>query len=222
MERKSQTNLARAQSHFDTKFRFAPPRAPRFRDIVEKLVEATKSAVRTAVHARVLADEGLSAVFGRATGHENSVLMADGGADFNGGDSALKDIERGGRINLARAQWHFDTKFRFAPPRAPCFRDLVERFVDATRTAVHSKVHAHSLENKELGAVFSRVIGRLNNVPMVCTVKVRASFQHLDSWISKTRGVQIDDVDLLLNPAGGGAAPLVRMAWVRKGTDGEV
>jgi hypothetical protein len=34
--------------------------------------------------------------------------------------------------------------------------------------------------------------------------------------------VKIDDVDLLLDPAGRGAAPLVRIARVREETDGEV
>jgi hypothetical protein len=151
-----------------------------------------------------------------------SVFMADGGADFNGGDSALEDIKGKGRINLARAQLHFDTKFQFAPPGAPHFQGLVERFVGATRAAVHSEVHTHTLADKELSAVFSRVMGRLNNVPVVYTMKVRANFQHLDSWVSKTRGVKIDDVDLLLDPARRGAAPLVRMARVRDETDREV
>jgi hypothetical protein len=88
--------------------------------------------------------------------------------------------------------------------------------------AVHSEVHARTLADEELSAVFSRVMGRLNNVPIVYTVKVRANFQHLDSWISKTRGVKINDVDLLLDPAGRGTAPLVRMARVREETDREV
>jgi hypothetical protein len=181
METKGGTNLARARSHFDTKFRFAAPRAPRFRDIVRRLVEATRSAVRTAVRARALAGEGLSAVFGRATGHRNSVLMADGGADFNGGDSAPKDMERGGRINLARAQSHFDTKFQFTPPGAPCFRGLVGGLVGATRAAVHSSVQARAFEDEEFSAIFNRTMGRLGDVSVDCaagwlTLRPRPSF----------------------------------------------
>jgi hypothetical protein len=49
------------------------------------------------------------------------------------------------RINLARAESHLDTKFRSTPPRAPCFRGLVEKFVDATGAAVRSAVHARTL-----------------------------------------------------------------------------
>ena len=45
---------------------------------------------------------------------------------------------------------------------------------------------------------------------------------HLDGWVSKTRGVKIDDIALLLSPARRGATPLVRMARVRRGTDGKV
>jgi hypothetical protein len=45
---------------------------------------------------------------------------------------------------------------------------------------------------------------------------------HLNGSVSKTRGVRIDDVALLLDLAGRGAAPLVRMARVRRGTNGEI
>jgi hypothetical protein len=45
---------------------------------------------------------------------------------------------------------------------------------------------------------------------------------HLDSWVSKTGGVKIDDVALLLDPARRGSAPLVRMARVRGETDREI
>jgi hypothetical protein len=45
---------------------------------------------------------------------------------------------------------------------------------------------------------------------------------HLNGSVSKTRGVKIDDIALLLSPAGRGTTPLVRMAQVRRGTDGEV
>jgi hypothetical protein len=78
-----------------------------------------------------------------------SVFMADGGTNFGGGDSAVQDMAKKGQIDLARAQSHLDTKFRFAPPRAPRFRDLVEGFVEATKAAVHSAVHAHTFADEE-------------------------------------------------------------------------
>jgi hypothetical protein len=108
-----------------------------------------------------------------------SVLMADGGTNFKGGDSAVQDMAKKGQINLAKAQSHFDTKFRFAPPRAPHFRGLVEGFVEATQAAVHSAVHAHTFEDEEFSAIFSRAMGRLNGVPIAYTVKSGADFHYL-------------------------------------------
>jgi hypothetical protein len=45
---------------------------------------------------------------------------------------------------------------------------------------------------------------------------------HLNNWISRTRGVGINDIALLLDPARRGTTPLVRIARVRMGTDGEI
>jgi hypothetical protein len=45
---------------------------------------------------------------------------------------------------------------------------------------------------------------------------------HLNNWISKTRGVKIGDIALLLDSARRGATPLVRIARVQMGTDGEI
>jgi hypothetical protein len=45
---------------------------------------------------------------------------------------------------------------------------------------------------------------------------------HLNNWISKTRGVKINDIALLLDPARRGTTPLVWIAQVRMGTDGEI
>jgi hypothetical protein len=59
-----------------------------------------------------------------------SVFIADSGTNFKGGDSALQDRAEKGQINLAKAQSHFNTKFQFAPPRAPHFQGLVERFLE--------------------------------------------------------------------------------------------
>jgi hypothetical protein len=224
IEEKGRINLARAQSHFDTKFQFAPPGAPCFQGLVEEFVDATRAAVHSAVHAHTLAGDGFSAVLGRAMGRLNnvpiaytlkirenfqhldssvsktsivircsttgavhldmvdcvdtlsfllavngwlalrprpSVFMADGGTSFGGGDSAVQDMAKKGWINLARAQSHFDTKFRFAPRGAPRLRGLVEGFVSATEEAVHSAVHAHTFADEEFSAVFNRAMGRL-------------------------------------------------------------
>jgi hypothetical protein len=43
-----------------------------------------------------------------------------------------------------------------------------------------------------------------------------------NNWISKTRGVKINDVALLLEPARRGTTPLVRITQVKMGTDGEI
>jgi hypothetical protein len=114
-----------------------------------------------------------------ALGPRPSVFMADGGTNFKRGDSAVQDMAKKGQINLAKAQSHFDTKFRFAPPRAPRFRGLVEGFVGATKAAVHSAVHAHTFADEEFSAVFSRAMGRLNDVPVAYTVKSGADFHCL-------------------------------------------
>jgi hypothetical protein len=44
----------------------------------------------------------------------------------------------------------------------------------------------------------------------------------LNGWISKTKGVKINDIALLLDPARRGTAPLVRRARVQGETDGEI
>jgi hypothetical protein len=43
-----------------------------------------------------------------------------------------------------------------------------------------------------------------------------------NNWISKTRGVKINDIALLLDPARRGTTPLVQITQVRIGTDGEI
>jgi hypothetical protein len=78
-----------------------------------------------------------------------SVFIAEGGTNFKGSHSALQDIVEKGQINLAKAQSHFNTKFQFAPPRAPHFQSLVEKFAEATKAAIHSAVHAHTPTDNE-------------------------------------------------------------------------
>jgi hypothetical protein len=108
-----------------------------------------------------------------------SVFIADSGTSFKGGDLALQGMTGKGRINLAKAQSHFNIKFQFAPPRAPHFRGLIERFVGATKAAIHSALHAHTLADEELRTIFGRAMGHLNNVPMAYTVKSEADFHYL-------------------------------------------
>jgi hypothetical protein len=215
------------------------------------------------------------------------VFIADNGTNFKGGESALKGITEKGQFNLEKAQSHFNIKFQFAPPRAPHFQGLVERFVGAAKAAIHSAVHAHTLTDKELRTIFSRAMGHLNNVPIAYTVKSEADFHYLpltpghflmgsayaelkpidtestkltnatrykiqqqatryrvcsvlelcwkrlvaelttrlrvyNNWIYKTRGVKINDIALLLDPAKRGTTPLVRITQVQMGTDGEI
>jgi hypothetical protein len=45
---------------------------------------------------------------------------------------------------------------------------------------------------------------------------------HLNGWIIKTRGVKVNNIALLINTARRGTTPLVRIARVRVGTDGEI
>jgi hypothetical protein len=81
-----------------------------------------------------------------------SVFIADNGTNFKIGDSALQGITEKG---------------------------LVEIFVGATKAAIHSAVHAHTLTDKELRTIFSRAMGHLNNVPIAYTVESEADFHYL-------------------------------------------
>jgi hypothetical protein len=135
--------------------------------------------------------------------HLVALDTAGGGAGFKGGDSAPKDMERGGRINLAKAQSHFDTKFRFAPPGAPCFRDLVRKWVGTTRAAVHSSVQARAFEDEEFSAVFDHTMGRLGDVSVDCAA----------GWL--TLGPRPSFLWRTVAPASGGAIRLCR-TWRRR------
>jgi hypothetical protein len=100
-----------------------------------------------------------------------SVFLAYNGTNFQGGKTALENKPAKNQIDLEKAQEHFNLEFRFAPPKAPHFQGLVERFVGAAKAAIHSAVRAHRLTEEELRAVFSRAIGHLNNIPIAYTVK---------------------------------------------------
>jgi hypothetical protein len=63
---------ARHRKNFNIKFKFAPPRAPHFMGLAERIVGAAKVAIHSSVHAHTLTDEELQTVFARAMGHLNN------------------------------------------------------------------------------------------------------------------------------------------------------
>jgi transposase InsO family protein len=71
-----QIDLEKAQSHFNIKFRFAPPRSPHHMGLVERFVQSAKAAIHSATNADALSDEELRTVFSRAMGHLNDVPIA--------------------------------------------------------------------------------------------------------------------------------------------------
>jgi hypothetical protein len=77
--------------------------------------------------------------------------------NFTGGAAALQEGWTPGtpQIDLSKAQSHFNIKFKFAPPRAPHFQGLVERFKGAATSAIHSAIHAHTLTDEELRTTFA-------------------------------------------------------------------
>jgi hypothetical protein len=109
------------------------------------------------------------------------VYLAANGTNFRGGKTALENKPAKDQIDLETAQEHFNLEFRFAPPRAPHFQGLVERFVGAAKLAIHSTVRAHTLTDEELRTVFLCAMGHLNNIPIAYTVKSDTDFhyQHL-------------------------------------------
>jgi hypothetical protein len=107
-----------------------------------------------------------------------SVFLADNGRNFRGGKTALENKPAKDQIDLEKAQEHFNLEFRFAPPKAPHFQGLVERFVGAAKAAIHSAVRAHTLTDEELRTVFSGAMGHLNNIPVAYTVKSDADFHN--------------------------------------------
>jgi hypothetical protein len=110
-----------------------------------------------------------------------SIIIADNGTNFTGGAAALQEGQIPGtqQIDLSKAQSHFNIKFKFAPPRAPHFQGLVERFVGAAKSAIHSAIHAHTLTDEDLCTVFARAMGHLNNMPIAYTTKSEVDFHYV-------------------------------------------
>jgi hypothetical protein len=121
-----------------------------------------------------------------------SVVLADNGTKFRGSETALENKPAKDQIDLEKAQQHFHLEFRFAPPKAPHFQGLVQRFVGAAKAAIHSAVRGHTLTDEELRTVFSRAMGHLNNIPIAYTVKSDADLPTpaLDS-ISFSYGISL-------------------------------
>jgi hypothetical protein len=94
-----------------------------------------------------------------------STIIADNGTNFRGGDSALTESAENNQIDLGKAQTYFNIKFKFVLPKAPHFQGLVERFVGAAKSALHSAVQAHTLTDEELRTALVRAMGHLNNIP---------------------------------------------------------
>jgi hypothetical protein len=63
-----QIDLEKAQSHFNIKFRFAPPRSPHHMGLVERFVQAAKAAIHSAKNAHALSDEELQTLFFQSNG----------------------------------------------------------------------------------------------------------------------------------------------------------
>jgi hypothetical protein len=110
-----------------------------------------------------------------------SVIIADNGTNFTGGAAALQEGQTPGtqQIDLSKAQSHFNIKFKFAPPRAPHFQGLVERFVGSVKSAIHSAIHSHTLTDEELRTVFARAMGHFNNMPKAYTTKSEVDFHYV-------------------------------------------
>jgi hypothetical protein len=116
-----------------------------------------------------------------AVRHRPSVIIADNGTNFTGGAAPLQEGRTPGtqQIDLSKAQSHFNIKFKFAPPQEPHFQGLVERFVGAAKSAIHSAIHAHTLTDEELRTVFARAIGHLNNMSIAYTTKSEVDFHYV-------------------------------------------
>jgi hypothetical protein len=178
-----QMNLAKVQSHFNIKFQYAPARAPHFQGLVERIVEAARAAIHSAVHAHTLTDEELWTIFGRAMGHLNNVPVActvGSKADFH---------------YLPLTPGHLLMGLAYAEQQP----------IDTENTKLTNATRYNRICSV-LELFWKRLVAELT--------------KHLNGWISKTREVKIDDIALLLDPAGRGTTPLVRMARVRRGTDG--
>jgi hypothetical protein len=106
----------------------------------ERFVDATRATVHSAIHEEFQRLDGSfskTSIVVRCSTTEavhlgvmvcvdtlSFLLMTGGSAGFGGGDSAVQDMARKSRIDLARAQSHFDTKFRFTSRGAPRLSDV--------------------------------------------------------------------------------------------------
>jgi hypothetical protein len=116
----------------------------------------------------LLAVEGFLALRPR-----HSSFTADDGANFKGGESALKSTAEKGQINLKKHNHTSTSSFKLH------LRELHTSRISWKEAALLSAVHAHTLADGELRTVFGRAIGHLSNVPVACAVGSGADFHYL-------------------------------------------
>jgi hypothetical protein len=73
---RDQIDVSEAQGKFNFEFRFAPPRAPHFMGLVERIVGAAKAALRPALGTRIVSAEELRMVIAKTMGIINNFPIA--------------------------------------------------------------------------------------------------------------------------------------------------
>jgi hypothetical protein len=63
-------DLSEAQRKLNIEFRFAPPRAPHFQGLVERIVGAAKAALRPILRTALVSSEELCTIFANTTPYE--------------------------------------------------------------------------------------------------------------------------------------------------------
>jgi hypothetical protein len=97
-----------------------------------------------------------------------SVLLADNGTNFHGGETALEGKDQ---ISMSQAQRKWSIKFEFAPPKAPHFQGLVERIVGVAKAAIKPALRTRVVTGEELRTIFAKAMGIVNNFPISYTVQ---------------------------------------------------
>jgi hypothetical protein len=69
---KDQISMSQAQRKLKIKFEFAPPKAPHFQGLIERIVGAAKAAIKPALRTRVITGEELRTIFAKAMGILNN------------------------------------------------------------------------------------------------------------------------------------------------------
>jgi hypothetical protein len=69
---------------------------------------------------------------------------------------------------------------------------------------------------------YNRVCGLLNVFWKRLVAELSTHLRSYNTWISKTRGVKVGDIALLLDPMKRGTTPLVRITEAKQDSDGHV